>query len=183
MDWFWLVLELHGGGSATNRCTASKLLIYKSNSSCLKILNSNHTVLGDNFGFKRQFFLICLPLYWVNLSKRVGKDGIFQGLAGLLRGISRGQRPRERPRSSAASQRKTPSFVTLLLRFTFYFQHNFSKYWGQQATTFFWKLFQLTSDDKFQILTKLSFHEFVVHNIFLINHFVVGPLWKVVKKL
>ena len=29
-------------------------------------------------------------LNWVNLSKRGGKDGVFQGLAGLLRGISRG---------------------------------------------------------------------------------------------
>ena len=27
---------------------------------------------------------------WVNLSKRGGKDGVFQGLAGLLQGISRG---------------------------------------------------------------------------------------------
>ena len=25
---------------------------------------------------------------WVNLSKREGKDGVFQGLAGLLQGIS-----------------------------------------------------------------------------------------------
>ena len=32
---------------------------------------------------------------WVNLSKRVGKDGVFQGLAGLLRWISRGRSPRE----------------------------------------------------------------------------------------
>ena len=29
-------------------------------------------------------------LDWVNLSKRGGMDGVFQGLAGLLRGISRG---------------------------------------------------------------------------------------------
>ena len=66
----------------------------------------------------------------VNLSKRGGKDGVFRGLAGLLRGISqgllrgisRGRRPREIPRSSRASSRKTLSFQTLLLRFTFYFQ-------------------------------------------------------------
>ena len=58
---------------------------------------------------------------WVNLSKRGGMDGVFRGLAGLLRGISRGQSPREIPRSSPASPRKTPSFPTLLLRFTFYF--------------------------------------------------------------
>ena len=29
--------------------------------------------------------------YWVNLSKREGKDKVFQGLAGLLRGISPGE--------------------------------------------------------------------------------------------
>ena len=42
-------------------------------------------------------------------------------------------------------------------------------------------LFQLTSDDKFQILTQFSFHKFVVQNTFVINYFVVGPLWKVEK--
>ena len=75
--------------------------------------------------------------YWVNLSKRGGKDGVFRGLAGLLRGIFRGQSPREIPMSSPASPRKTPSFLTLLLRFSFYFQNDFSKYWGQQASNFF----------------------------------------------
>ena len=43
-------------------------------------------------------------------------------------------------------------------------------------------LFQLTSDDKLQILTQLSFHKFVVQNTFVINYFVLGPLWKVEKK-
>ena len=43
-------------------------------------------------------------------------------------------------------------------------------------------LFQLTSDDKLQILTQLSFHKFVVQNTFVISNFVVGPLWKVEKK-
>ena len=66
--------------------------------------------------------------YWVNLSERGGKDGVFQGLAGLLRGISRCRSPREFPKSSPASLRKTPSFPTLLLGFTFYFQHGFSQY-------------------------------------------------------
>ena len=58
---------------------------------------------------------------WVNLSKRGGKDEVFQGLAGLLRGISRRRSPREIPKSSPASPRKTFSFLTLLLRFTFFF--------------------------------------------------------------
>ena len=35
--------------------------------------------------------------YWVNLGKRGGKDRVFQGLAGLLQEISRGQSPREIP--------------------------------------------------------------------------------------
>ena len=42
-----------------------------------------------------------------------------------------------------------------------------------------WKkgmLFQLTSDDKLQILTQISFHNFVVQNTFVIKYFVVGPL-------
>ena len=54
----------------------------------------------------------------VNLSKRVGKDGVFLGLAGLLLGISLGLRPQEIPRSSPTSPRKTPSFPPLLLRLT-----------------------------------------------------------------
>ena len=37
-------------------------------------------------------------------------------------------------------------------------------------------LFQLTSDDKLQILTQLSFQKFVVQNSFMINYLVVGPL-------
>ena len=43
-------------------------------------------------------------------------------------------------------------------------------------------LFQLTSDDKLQILTQLSFHKFVVQSTFVINYFVVGPLCKVEEK-
>ena len=62
-------------------------------------------------------------MYWVNLSKRGGKDRVFRGLAGLLRGISRGRSPREIQRTSPASPRKIPSFPTLLLRFRFYFQY------------------------------------------------------------
>ena len=42
-------------------------------------------------------------------------DEVFQGLAGLVRGISRGQNTREIPRSSPASSKKTPSLQTLLL--------------------------------------------------------------------
>ena len=60
-------------------------------------------------------------IYWVNLSKRGGKYGVFQGLSGLLRGISFGLCPREIPQSSPASPWKAPSFLTLLFRFTFYF--------------------------------------------------------------
>ena len=44
--------------------------------------------------------------YWVNLSKRGGKDRVFRGLAGLLRGISRGRSPREIPRSSLPARGK-----------------------------------------------------------------------------
>ena len=43
---------------------------------------------------------------WVNLNKRGGMNGVFRGLAGLLRWISQGQSPREIPRSSPASPRK-----------------------------------------------------------------------------
>ena len=37
-------------------------------------------------------------------------------------------------------------------------------------------LFQITSDDKLQILTQLSFHKFFVQNIFVNNYLVSGPL-------
>ena len=53
-----------------------------------------------------------------NLSIRVGKDGLFLGLTGLLHGISLGICPREIPWNSPASLRKTPSFPPLLLRLT-----------------------------------------------------------------
>ena len=56
---------------------------------------------------------------WVNLSKRGGKDRFFWGLAGLLLGTCCGQSSREILRSSTASPRKTPSYATLLHRFTF----------------------------------------------------------------
>ena len=61
-----------------------------------------------------------IEIYWVNPSKIGGMDEVFRGLAGLLRGISQGQSPREIPRSSPAGLRKTPSIPTLLLGFTFY---------------------------------------------------------------
>ena len=54
----------------------------------------------------------------VNLSKRVRKDGVFLGLAGLLLRISLRLRPWEIPRSSPASPWKTQSFPPLLLRLT-----------------------------------------------------------------
>ena len=42
-----------------------------------------------------------------------------------------------------------------------------------------WKkgmLFQLTADDKLQILIQLSSNKFVVQNTFVVNYFVVGAL-------
>ena len=45
-------------------------------------------------------------VYWVIPSERGRKDGVFQGLAGRLQGISRAQSPREIPRSRLASPRK-----------------------------------------------------------------------------
>ena len=58
--------------------------------------------------------------YNVNPSKRVGMDGVFLGLAGLLPRIYLRLRLQEIPRSSPASPWKTPSIPTLLLGFTFY---------------------------------------------------------------
>ena len=46
------------------------------------------------------FKIRCYLWEWVNLSKREEKDGVFQGLAGLLQGISQGRSPSEIPRSS-----------------------------------------------------------------------------------
>ena len=44
---------------------------------------------------------------WVNLSKRGGKDGVFQGLEGLLWGISQGE-AREKSRGAALPARGNP---------------------------------------------------------------------------
>ena len=58
----------------------------------------------------------------VNLSKRVGMDGVFLGLLllglGLLLGISFGLCPQEIPPSSPASPWKTPSIPPLFLGLT-----------------------------------------------------------------
>ena len=45
------------------------------------------------------------------MSKRVGKDGVFLGLAGLLLGIYLGLRPWEIPRASHAGPWKIPSIL------------------------------------------------------------------------
>ena len=94
----------------------------------ISITNPALTFLGDHYW--KSWFSVLLwqlgntgkhcPVDWVNPSKRGGTDGVFQGLAGLLWGISRGRSPGEIPRSSPASTRKTPSIPTLLLGFTFY---------------------------------------------------------------
>ena len=57
---------------------------------------------------------------WLNPSKRGGMDGVFRGLALLLRENSWGQSPREILRSSPASSRITLSFPTLLFGCTLY---------------------------------------------------------------
>ena len=44
---------------------------------------------------------------WVNLSKRGGKDGVFRGLAGLLRGIPEGE-ARGQSRGAALPARGKP---------------------------------------------------------------------------
>ena len=62
-------------------------------------------------------------IYWVNLSKRGGMVGVFQGLVGLVHGIFQGQSQREILRSSRASPRKTLSIPPLCLRFTFYLKY------------------------------------------------------------
>ena len=45
--------------------------------------------------------------HWVNPSKKGGINNVFQGLAGQVQGFT---------------PRKTPSFPTLLIRFTLYFK-------------------------------------------------------------
>ena len=69
---------------------------------------------------------------WVNPSKRLGMDGFFQGLAGLLRGISRGQSLKEILRSSPASPRKNPvhpdSFTWIYIIFKIQYFSNFSEF-------------------------------------------------------
>ena len=94
---------------------------------CFYLEQNNHLWFLDS---------IRLNPYWVNPSKRWGMDGVFRGLAGLLRGISQGQSQREILRSSPASPRKTSSIPTLLLGFTFYLKKDmlvtfqiFFKYW------------------------------------------------------
>ena len=55
--------------------------------------------------------LVVLALHWVNPSKRGRMDGVFRGLAGLLRGISWGRSPREIPRSSAGIRNNVQKLI------------------------------------------------------------------------
>ena len=77
--------------------------------------------LKSNIGLQHSACTHWYCRYWVHPSKIGGSDGFFRGLAGLIRGISQGQSPREILRNSLASPRKTASFPTLLLIFTFQF--------------------------------------------------------------
>ena len=61
---------------------------------------------------------VIIPVFG-NSSKIGGMNGVFQGLAWLLRGICQGQSWSKIPRSSPASLRKTSPFPTFLLGFTF----------------------------------------------------------------
>ena len=49
--------------------------------------------------------------YWVNPRKKGGMDGVFRGLAGLLRGIFRGRSPREIPSLGASHELNTIFFL------------------------------------------------------------------------
>ena len=64
--------------------------------------------------------------YWVNLSKRGGKDRDFQADRTAPRDFP-WAKPKGNPEEQPCQPKKTPSFPTLLLRFTFYFQQGFSK--------------------------------------------------------
>ena len=76
-------------------------------------------------------------------------DGVLRGLAGQLQGIFRGQSRRKILRSSTASPRKTLSFPTLLLKFTFFlnrFLQLFKKLTRCRADTIFAMLIKATYD-------------------------------------
>ena len=73
---------------------------------------------------------VILSLFWkvetanqvqvVNMSKKVGKDRVFLGLAGMLLRTSLGICPRELPQSSSVNPRKTLIVPPLLLKLTQY---------------------------------------------------------------
>ena len=54
---------------------------------------------------------------WVNLSKRGGKGEVFQGLAGLLRGISRGQSLMETEGNPVLPDSFTQIYILFLIDF------------------------------------------------------------------
>ena len=98
-------------------------------------------------------------------------DGVLQGLAGLLRGISQG---------AALSARGKPlSFQNLLLGFTFYINRFFSTFQNiehMQSKYIFARLIKSTSDAKYQILGQLSVCQIYVRNCSEVCCFVKGPL-------
>ena len=106
---------------------------------------------------------------WVNPSKRGGTDGLFRGLAGLLKGISQGRTTREIPRSSPASLRKTLSFPTLFSQIFILFQ--LPKIGKVSIAYSFYKcLFGQLLLQNFKFWDNF-FHKFCVEHIFIITFF------------
>ena len=121
---------------------------------------------------------LCIGLIWI---KEEGRTGFSKGWKGCSEGFPEGEARGISPGAALPAQGKPcPS------RLFYSDLHSISNTVFQsnevsRRVNFFLTLFQLTSDDKLQILTQLSFHKFVVRNTVVINYFVVWPLWKVEK--
>ena len=85
-------------------------------------------------------------------------------------------KPEGNPEEQPCQSEENPILSDSLTQINILFPTRFYKVLGSAGSKLFLKLFQLTSDDKLQGLTQISFHKFVVQNIFVINYFFVGPL-------
>ena len=102
-------------------------------------------------------------IYWVNLSKRGGKEGVFQGAALPARG---------KPRPSWLFYSNLHSISNTVFQSTEVSRR--VRIFSAISVHFWWQI--VNSDTTF-------FSWIFCAEYFLNNYFVLGPMWKVVKKL
>ena len=183
----WVNLSNRGGTDGVFQGVAGLLGEISRRRSPRKIPKSSHASPRKTLSFPTLLLRLALPkcIDWIIWVKEEGRTGFSEGFLRFPRfpGFPLGLVFGKSLEAALPDQGKLCPFQI------FYSDLRSISNTVNQSTevsrrvNFFWKLFQLTSDDKLQILTNLSFPKLVVQNTFVINYFAVGPLWKVEKPL